>query len=103
MFDEDQRVPHIEPEPPTTFGDQPQGLRFVRKAAAQQNQPGLEVVLDIWQLEALVEANLAVRELDTLLAVVRLKQLPQDPSAYPFNQIRIVHENAVVGLIVLDR
>jgi hypothetical protein len=74
MRDEGQRVPDIEPEPPTTFGDQPQHLGFVLEAAAQQNQPGLEVVLDIGQLEALVEANLAVRELDTLLAVVPAPQ-----------------------------
>ena len=58
MLDEDQRVPDVEPESPATFGDQSQDLGFVREAAAQQ------------QLETLVEANLAVRELDTLLAVV---------------------------------
>jgi hypothetical protein len=52
MLDEDQRVPDVEPEPPATVGDQSQDLRFVREAAAQQNQPGLEVVLDIRQLEA---------------------------------------------------
>ena len=103
MLDENQPVPDVEPESPATFGDQSQDLRFVREAAAQQNQPGLEVVLDIWQLEALVEANLAVRKLDTLLAVVNPEQLLEDPSGDPLNQIRIVHKDAVVGLIVLDR
>lgn len=73
----------VEPESPATFGDQSQDLGFVRQAAAQQNQPGLEIVLDIWQLEALVEADLAVRELDALLAVDNPEQLPQDPSCYP--------------------
>src|SRR5262245_52820380 len=71
MLDEDQRVPDVEPESPATVGDQSQDFSFVCEAAAQQNEPGLEVVLDIWQLEALVEANLAVRELDALLAVVK--------------------------------
>ena len=56
MLDEDQRAPDVEPEPPATFGDQSQDLGFVR------------------------EATLAVRELDTLLAVVNPEQLPQDPS-----------------------
>ena len=83
MLDEDQRVPDVEPESAATFGDESQDLRFVREAAAQQNQPGLEIVLDIWQLEALVEAKLAVRKLDTLLAVVNSEQLPEDPSRYP--------------------
>src|SRR5436190_16219472 len=99
MLDEDQRLPDVEPESPATFGDQSQDLRFVREAAAQQNQPGLEVVLDIGQLENLVEANLAIRELDTSLALVNPEQFPQNPSCYPFNQIRIVHEDTVVGLI----
>jgi hypothetical protein len=103
MLAEDQRVPDVEPEPSATFGDQSQDLRFVREAATQQNQPGLEIVLDIRKLEAPVEANLAVRELDTLLTIVNPEQLPQDPACYSFNQIRIVHEDAVVGLIVLDR
>ena len=103
MLDEDQRVPDVDPESPATVGDESQDLSFVREAAAQQNQPGLEVVLDISQLEALVEANLAVRKLDTLLAVVNPEQLLEDPSGDPLNQIRIVHEDAVVGLIVLDR
>ena len=54
MLDEDQRVPDVEPEPPATFGDQSQDLGFVREAAAQQNQPGLEVVLDSgsWRLSS---------------------------------------------------
>jgi hypothetical protein len=34
--------------------DQSQDLRLVREAAAQQSQPSLQVVLDIWQLKALV-------------------------------------------------
>src|SRR4051794_19477857 len=102
MLDENQRVADVEPESAATFGDQSQGLRFVRETAAQQNQPRLEVVLDIWQLEAPVETNLAIRELDTVLAVVNPEQLPQDPSCDPFDQIRIVHEDAVVGLIVLE-
>ena len=50
-----------------------------REAAAQQNQSGLEVALDIWRLEALVEANLAVRELDTLLAVQKPEQASTGP------------------------
>jgi len=78
MLDEGQRTTDIEPEPSATLGDQSQDLRLVREAAAQQNQPGLEVVLDIRQLEAVVESNLAVRELDALLAVVDPQQLPQD-------------------------
>ena len=41
-------MPDVDPESPATFGDQSQDLRFVREAAAKQNQPGLEVVLDIW-------------------------------------------------------
>ena len=41
MLDEDQRAPDVEPESPATFGNQFQDLRFVREAAAQQNQPGL--------------------------------------------------------------
>ena len=73
---EGQRTTDIEPEPSATFGDQSQDLRLVREAAAQQNQPGLEVVLDIRQLEALVQSNLAVRELDALLAVVDLRVGP---------------------------
>ena len=76
MLDEGQRTTDIEPGPSATFGDQSQDLRLVREAAAQQNQPGLEVVLDIRQLEALVESNLAVRELDALLAVVDLRVGP---------------------------
>ena len=59
MLDEGQRTTDIEPEPSATLGDQSQDLRLVREAAAQQNQPGLEVVLDIRQLEAVVESNLA--------------------------------------------
>ena len=46
MLDENQRVLDVEPESPAPFGDESQGLRFVREAAAQQNQPGLEVVFD---------------------------------------------------------
>jgi hypothetical protein len=57
MLDEDQRTPGVEPESPATFEDQSQDLRLVREAAAQQNQPGLEVVLEIGQLEGPVEAN----------------------------------------------
>ena len=83
MLDEDQRAPDVEPETPAAFGNQSQDLGFVRQAAAQQDQPGLEVVLDIRQLDALVEANLAVGELDPLLAVDNPEQLPQDPSCYP--------------------
>ena len=73
-------MPDVEPEPPSAVGDQPQDLGFVRETPAQQNQPGLEVIPDIGQLEALVEANLAVREVDTLFAVVDPEQLPQDSS-----------------------
>ena len=64
MFNENQRVPDVEPEPPASLGNQSQDLGFVREAAAQQNQPRFEVVLDIWKLEASIEANLSVRELD---------------------------------------
>ena len=59
MLDEDQRVTDVEPEAPATFGDESQDLGFVREAAAQKNQPGLEVVLDIWKPEGLVEAKAA--------------------------------------------
>jgi len=76
VLDEDQREPHVEPESPATFGDESEKLRFVREAAAQQDQPGFEVVLDVRQLERLVETNLAVGELDTLFAVVDAEQLP---------------------------
>jgi len=76
VLDEDQGVTDVEPEAPASFGDESQDLGFVREAAAQKNQPGLEVVLDIRQLEALVESNLAVRELDALLAVVDLRVGP---------------------------
>src|SRR5262245_58607595 len=103
MLDEDQRTTDVEPEPPATCGDHSQDLGLVHEAATQQNQPGLEVVLDIRQLEALVESNLAVRELDAMLVVVDPEQLPQDSSCYPFDQICIVHEDAVVRLVVFDR
>ena len=76
VLDEDQRAPDVEPESPAPFGDQSQDLRFFGQAAPQQDQPGLEVVFEIWQLERPVEANLAVRELNTLLTVVNPEQLP---------------------------
>ena len=45
MLDEDQRAPDVGPESPATVGDQSQDLGFVREAAAQQNQPGDDVIL----------------------------------------------------------
>ena len=90
----------VEPESAAPFGNESQDVRLFVQAAAQENQARLEAVLDIWQLERLVEANLAVRELHTL---VNREQLPQDPSCYPFDQILVVHEHAVVGSIVFDR
>ena len=76
-------MPDVEPEPPSAVGDQSQDLGFVREPPAQQNQPGLEVIPDIGQLEALVEANLAVREAGTLLAAVNLEQLHRIRPAIP--------------------
>ena len=80
MLDEGQRVPDVEPESPATFRDQSQDPRICPPGGGAAESAGPRGCP--WQLEALVEANLAVRELDTLLAVVNPEQLPQTPGRF---------------------
>jgi hypothetical protein len=70
---------------------------------AQHQQPRLEVVVAGGQPEALVEAQLAVGERRAPARRVLLEQLPQDPPGHAADQVLAADEDAVVGLVVLDR
>ena len=66
---------------------------FLIEPAPQQQQPRLEVVLEIRQAERLVETQLAIGELGAAFALVRLQQLPQDARRQAANQVFAVEHD----------
>ena len=53
---------YLEVEVSSSCMDQPHEFTALIQTAPQQDQPGLQVVLDVWQRQAGVQPNLLVRE-----------------------------------------
>jgi hypothetical protein len=62
------------------------------EAPLEQDQPALEVVLELGQFERRVEPHLAVGEVDPAIVVVVPVQRPQDAAGHVFDQIVTVDQ-----------
>ena len=85
-----------EPEAaPTGLLDADRRVAFV-ETALQQDEPALEVVAELGQLERRVEPHLLVGELDASLAFVVTEQHPQDAPGDALDEVVAVEERAAV-------
>ena len=95
-------APQFQREAAARLWDDPQVGAFLLEPPAEQQQPALEVVLPLGQVERLVQAKLAIGELRATLRLPRVQQLPQDSCRQAANQVFAVDENAFVGVVVGD-
>ena len=87
---------------PRHSGREPDLGALLLEPAAEQQQPALQVVLPLRQLERLVEPQLAVRELRASRRLVRRQQPPQDPRGQAADQVLAVDEDRLVRGVVDD-
>ena len=90
-----RRVDH-EPEPAAPGLLDPDRRVALVEAALQQDQPALEVVAELGQVERRVEPHLAVGELVAALGRVLVEQRPEDPAGDALDEVVGAEEHAAV-------
>lgn len=76
--------------------DQPHEFTSFVQPTPQQDQSRFQIVLDVWQPQACVQANSLFVNAIRPVPDECLKQLPEEPSGDALNQVGIVDEDAVV-------
>jgi len=94
---------YVQAELPSACRGQADKVASLLQTPAQQDQPCFEVVFDIGQLQAGIQADFLVRKVDPAALGVALDEFPKDATGNSLDQIPVIDKNAVVRLIMLDR
>src|ERR1700722_3518857 len=97
---EKRRSGYFQPELSATRSQQPDWSSLLLQPPSEQEQPGLQIVLEIGQPQFVGELHLAIGEVRPTLLQMQPQQMNQEPTRNAFDQVFAVNEHAIVKKVV---
>src|ERR1700758_934789 len=97
---EKRRSGYFQPELSATRSQQSDWSSLLLKPPSEQEQPGLQIVLEIGQPQFVGEPHLAIGKVRPTLLQMQPQQMNQEPTRNAFDQVFAVNEHAVVKKVV---
>src|ERR1700722_19258015 len=97
---EKRRSGHFQPELSATRSQQSDWSSLLLQPPSEQEQAGLQIVLEIGQSQFVGKAHLAIGKVRPTLLQMQPQQMNQEPTRNAFDQVFAVNEHAVVKKMV---